>query len=173
MSNDTNTQAIANDHVVGINYILTDKDGKLLDQSDGEPLEYLHGHHNIIVGLEKALEGHKVGDKFKVTIPAKEAYGERDPERIFDVARADLGSAGEPKVGMMARLSTNQGMIVARIIEVSSEKVVFDANHPMAGVDLTFEVEVVSLRPGTKEEIAQGSLHSSCGGDCHSCGGCH
>ncbi|MGM9991330.1 MAG: peptidylprolyl isomerase [Candidatus Bruticola sp.] len=174
MSNsDMTVQSATNNCVVGINYILTDADGKILDQSEGQPLEYLHGHHNIIVGLEKAMEGHKVGDKFKVTIPAEEAYGQSDPDRIFEIDRSDLGSAGEPKVGMMARLSTDQGMIIARITEVSEEKVVFDANHPMAGIDLTFEVEVVSIRQATEEEIANGGLHNGCGGDCHSCGGCH
>ena len=168
-----NTQVVATDQVVGIKYVLTNPKGEVIDKTEDEPLEYLHGHSNLIIGLEKALEGHKVGDKFTVTVAAKDAYGEVDPERIFEVSREELGSAGEPKVGMMARLSTNDGMLLARIVEVTPEKVVFDANNRMAGVDLTFQVEITSLRPGTAEEIERGGLHSSCSGDCGSCGGCH
>lgn len=164
---------VAANQVVSMNYVLTNPQGEVLDQSEGSPLEYLQGHGNIISGLEKAMEGHKVGDKFTVTIPTKEAYGEVDPQRRFDVDKADLGSAGEPQVGMMARLSTDQGVFIARIAEVKEDKVTFDANHPLAGVDLTFQVEVVGLRPATEEEIKAGGLHSGCGGNCHSCSGCH
>ena len=165
--------AAAKDTVAAINYVLTNAEGTVLDQSEGEPLEYLQGHNNIITGLEEAMEGKKPGDKFKVTIPAAKAYGELDPARRFAVKREEMGIDTDPKVGMMARLSTDEGTMIARIVEVNSKEIVFDANHPLAGVDLTFDVEVVSVRKATEEEIAQGGLHSSCGGDCHSCGGCH
>lgn len=165
--------AVSKDCVVGINYVLTNPDGIILDQSDSEPLEYLQGHRNIIDGLEEAMEGRRVGDKFKVTVPAEKAYGKYNPEYRFSVSRKDMGLENEVSVGMLARLSTEDGTMIARIVEVNDDKIVFDSNHRLAGVDLTFEVEVVSLRPGTKEEIANGGLHSGCGGDCQSCGGCH
>lgn len=163
---------ISKDQVVAINYKLTDKQGQLIDASHGEPLEYLHGHQNLIPGLEKELEGHEVGDKLDVVIPAREAYGEIDPELVFAVDRAALGS-DEPKVGMMARLQCEDGPMIAHIIKVTDKEVYFDANHELAGQDLHFEVEVVSIRPGTSEEIALGHLPSKCGGNCGDCGGCH
>lgn len=163
---------ITKDMVVGINYVLTDKDGNELDRSHEKPLEYLHGHHNLIPGMEKALEGHKVGDKFEVTIPAKEAYGEVNPELIFPVERKLMGE-GEPQVGMMARLMTDEGPMIARIVAVSDTEVTFDANHELAGQELHFAIEVASERPGSEAEINAGSLHTSCGGDCSGCHGCH
>ncbi len=163
---------IAKDKVVAIHYTLTDKQDHIIDESNEEPLEYLHGHGNLIPGLEKELEGHKAGDKLDVVIPAKDAYGEINPELVFAVDRAMMTQA-EPKVGMMARLATDEGMMIARIVKVSDKEVTFDANHELAGVDLHFKVEVVSVRAGTEEEIAAGHLHSGCGGDCSGCGGCH
>lgn len=166
---------ITKDQVVAIHYTLTDIDGKLLDKSGEKPLEYLHGHQNLIPGMEKELEGHKDGDKLDVIIPAKEAYGEFDKEKVFKVDRAIMGP-GEPKVGMMARLMTDEGPMIARIAEVSDKEVTFDANHELAGQDLHFVIEVVSVRPGTAEEIAAGSLDMGCGGGCSGCSdcaGCH
>ncbi|MBQ7567287.1 peptidylprolyl isomerase [bacterium] len=163
---------ITKDKVVAIKYVLTDKGGVILDETEGEPLEYLHGHRNLIPGIEKALEGHKEGDKFDAVIPPKDAYGEYDEELIIKVDRSVMG-AGEPKVGMMARLLTDQGPMIARITEVNDKEVTFDANHEMAGKELHFAIEVVSVRPGTPEEIEAGSLHSGCGGSCGSCSGCH
>lgn len=173
MTENSAQAVVCKDCVVGINYVLTNPDGIILDQSDGEPLEYLQGRRNIIDGLEEAMEGRRVGDKFKVTVPAEKAYGKYNPEYRFSVSRKDMGLENEAAVGMLARLSTDEGTMIARIVEVNDDKIVFDSNHRLAGMDLTFEVEVVSLRPGTKEEIANGGLHSGCGGNCQSCGGCH
>lgn len=168
---------VKKDQLVSINYVLTDDKGQILDQSQDEPLDYIHGHGLIISGLEKALEGHKAGDKLEVNIPAKDAYGEYDAERCLAVDRDQIGD-GEPKVGMMARLSTDDGIIVARIIKVTDKEVVFDANHPLAGKALNFSVEIATVRPATEEELqmAHGCGHD-CGDDgcssCHSCSGCH
>ncbi|MBQ7501250.1 peptidylprolyl isomerase [bacterium] len=173
MTESTAAQAtVGKDCVVGIHYKLTNPEGIILDQSDGEPLEYLQGHHNLIIGLEEAMEGRKVGDKFKVTIPAEKAYGKYDPKSRFSVKREDMGLENQVAVGMPVRLTTDNGIIFAHIVEISADKIVFDSNHHLAGVDLTFDVEVVSLRPATKEEIANGGLHTGCGGNCHSCSGC-
>lgn len=172
-NNEAAQEIIAKDCVVGMNYHLTNKKGEVLDDSEGTPLEYLQGHQNIIDGLDKAMEGHKTGDKFTVTIPAKDAYGEVNPSLIIPVDREQIGTAaGEPQVGMGAKLSTDMGMIMARIIEVTDKEVIFDANHPLAGEDLTFDVEVVSIRKATEEEIKNGGLHSHCSGSCSSCHGC-
>lgn len=172
--NQTQDAVITKNTVVSIKYTLTNGQGEIIDKSDEEPLEYLQGHRNIIDGLEEALEGKKIGDKFKVTIPAEKAYGKVDPEKIFEIDKDDIGKdSDEMRVGMMASLGSEDGMILARIIDITDKQVIFDANHVLAGVDLTFEVEVTNVRPATDAEIANGGLHTGCGGNCHSCGGCH
>ena len=165
---------VSKNTVVSIKYTLTNGKGEILDKSTEEPLEYLQGHGNIIEGLEEALEGKKAGDKFKITIPAEKAYGKVDPEKIFEIDKDDIGKdSDEMRIGMMASLGTEDGMILAHIIDITEDKVIFDANHALAGVDLTFDVEVANIRPATDTEIANGGLHTGCSGNCHSCGGCH
>lgn len=150
---------IEKDQVVSMNYTLTDGKGNVLDESGGEPLHYLHGHGNIIPGLEKAMDGMNVGDKKRVEVPAKEAYGEHDPELRFAVDRSAFGG-NEPRPGMTIELRDNTGRrIMARILEVSEKEVQLDANHPLAGQDLTFDVEVTGVRPATAEEVSHGHVH--------------
>ena len=160
-----------NDCVVAMHYTLTDNDGKVIDESGDTPLEYLQGHNNIIAGLEKAMEGRKKGDKFKVSIPPEEAYGAYEKEMCFEMSRKELGNAGVPKVGMMAKLATDQGDVIASITKVTDEIVVFDANHPLAGKTLNFEVEVADVREATPEELKAGHI-GGCGCHCDECGGC-
>lgn len=168
---------VKSDHIVSIQYTLKNAKGDIIDKStENEPLEYLHGHHVIVPGLEKAMEGHKVGDTFSVVVSPAEGYGEYDSELLYSVSRKELGD-GVPRVGMYARLSTDTGMAIARITKVTDEEVVFDANHSLAGEELHFDIEVVGSRKATAEEIANGGVHShaSCGdGSCHGdCSGCH
>ena len=149
---------ISNDHVVGIDYRLTVADGTEVDSTgDRGPMEYLHGHQNIVPGLEKELEGRGLGDSLEVTVGPQEGYGEHDPERIVEVSREQLGF--EPEVGAVVAAKLPDGREQHLLIaEVDGEKVTLDGNHPLAGQTLRFEVTVVSIRAATEEEIANGSV---------------
>ena len=120
-------------------------------------MEYLHGHQNIIPGLEKELEGHDVGDDLDVTVGPEEGYGVHDPERVIQVNSDRLGF--EPELGAVvsARLpdGREQHLMIA---EIKGEKVTLDGNHPLAGQTLRFEVSVASIRRATEEEIANGRI---------------
>lgn len=146
---------IAKDAVVGIDYRLTVADGTEVDTTaERGPMEYLHGHQNIIPGLEKELEGHEVGDTLEVTVGPEEGYGEHDPERVVQVNREQLGF--EPEVGAVvsARLPDGQEQHLL-IAELEGETVTLDGNHPLAGQTLRFDVSIASIREATEEEIAK------------------
>ena len=149
---------IEKDAVVGINYRLTVADGSEVDSTaDREPMLYLHGHENIIPGLEKELEGHEVGDDLDVRIGPEQGYGVHDPERVVRIDREKLGF--EPEIGAVvsARLpdGREQHLMIA---EVEGDAVTLDGNHPLAGQNLRFEVSVASIREATEEEIANGQV---------------
>jgi FKBP-type peptidyl-prolyl cis-trans isomerase SlyD len=141
--------------VVSFNYHLTDDEGSTLDQSE-EPLEYLPGCDNIIPGLEKALEGTKPGDQRTVVVEPADAYGEYDPERVW-ILRKDAADEGmELSPGMMVMADTDEGSLPLTVREVTEDSVVVDANHPLAGQRLHFEVEIVTVRAATDQEMEQG-----------------
>lgn len=149
---------IEKDSVVGIDYRLTIADGTEVDTTaDRGPMQYLHGHNNIIPGLERELEGKTVGDALDLTIGPEGGYGEHDPERVVEIRREQLGF--EPEVGAVvsARLpdGREQHLMIA---EVENEVVTLDGNHPLAGKTLRFEVSVTSIREATDEEIANGQV---------------
>jgi FKBP-type peptidyl-prolyl cis-trans isomerase SlyD len=149
---------VQNDNVVGINYRLTVADGSEVDTTaERGPMEYLHGHRNIVPGLEKELEGHEVGDNLEVTISPNDGYGEHDPGRIVQVSRSQLGF--EPEVGAVVAAKLPDGREQHLLItEVEDESVTLDGNHPLAGQTLHFEVSIASIRKATDEEIANGSV---------------
>lgn len=151
---------IANDTVVRFNYTLTNSDGDVLDKSNGEPLAYLHGHHNIIPGLEAQMEGKGAGDKFTVTVAPEDAYGEYLAEAVQEVPRANFQGVENIEVGMQFQSQTDDGhVMLVTVKDVNDDVVVVDGNHPLAGVTLTFDVEVVDIREATAEEIAHGHAH--------------
>ncbi len=149
---------VAKNTVVGIHYRLTVSDGTEVDTTEGrEPLEYLHGHANIIPGLEKALEGARVGDELDMEFAPEEAYGERDPEREIEVTRRQLGF--EPEVGTVVQAQLPDGREQHLMIaKVDGDTVTLDGNHPLAGETLRFEVSVAALREATADEISQGHV---------------
>ena len=152
---------VANNRVVTIDYTLTDNDGTVLDSSDGgEPLAYLHGQGNIIVGLEEALEGLSAGDAVDVTVLPEKAYGERREDLIQVVPRERFVTDGEIEVGMTfhSHESENGGRVV-RVVEVSPERVTIDGNHPLAGVTLNFSVRIQDVREASAEELDHGHVH--------------
>ena len=149
---------VAADMVVSMNYVLTDTDGKVLDESKGEPLQYLQGHSNIIPGLEKELVGLAPGDKKKVVVQPNEGYGELNPELRFALPRDQFGGQ-DVEAGMMVTLQSPEGMLNARVMEVGEAEIGMDANHPLAGQVLTFEVEITDIRPASDEEKQHGHPH--------------
>jgi FKBP-type peptidyl-prolyl cis-trans isomerase SlyD len=144
-----------------MHYTLTSPDGEVIDSSQGkDPLAYLHGHGNIIPGLEKQLEGKVAGDKLTAEVPAAEAYGDHNPALIVDAARSQFPEDVQLEPGMRFQAQTPQGPRVAQVTKIDGDTVTVDTNHPLAGVDLKFAVEVVDVREASKEEVEHGHVHS-------------
>ncbi len=155
---------IAKDKVASIEYTLTDNAGEVLDSSVGsEPLAYLHGAGNIIPGLEKALEGRQAGDTFKVTIAPADGYGEKDDSLTQQVPRRMFGGVDEIEVGMQFHAQTDHGMQVITVAAVSGDMITVDANHPLAGQTLNFDVKVIEVREASSEELDHGHVHGAGG----------
>lgn len=155
---------IAPNKVVHIHYTLTSEDGEVLDRSPAdEPLAYIHGMGNIISGLEDALAGHSVGDHFQVSIPPEEAYGLRDDDLVQVVPRGAFEGIEEILPGMQFQAESPEGIRIVTVLDVQGDEVILDGNHPMAGMTLHFDVEVVGLRDATEEELDHGHVHGAGG----------
>ena len=155
---------IAADSVVLIHYTLKDDDGKVLDSSDGgEPLAYIQGHGNLVPGLEKALEGKQDGDAVAVTLSPDEGYGTRNEALVQRVPKRSLQGSGEIRKGMQFRAQTDEGLRVFIVTAVVGDMVSLDGNHPLADQTLHFDVEVVSVRAATAEELEHGHVHGAGG----------
>ena len=155
---------IARNSVVTMSYRLTDDTGALLDASEeGEPLAYIHGTESLIPGLEQALEGHRSGDALTVHLSPEQAYGERDEDLIHDVPRDQLPAEAEIEVGLQLHAESDDGVHILTVIGVNGDLVRLDANHPLAGKALHFDVQVVSVRAATAEELAHGHAHGAGG----------
>lgn len=148
------------DKIVTMHYTLTADDGNVLDSSSGgEPLSYLHGHGNIVAGLEKALEGAETGFKSRVTVAPEEGYGARREEMVIAAPRDQFDPAMDLKPGLQVVANGPQGQIIFTVREVGDEEVTLDGNHPLAGQRLHFEVEVTDVRAASDEELAHGHVH--------------
>jgi len=152
---------IDKDHVVLVHYTLTNDQGETLDSSSGgEPLAYLHGAQGIIPGLERELLGKVVGDKFVVVIQPVDAYGEINEVLVDEISREMFGDVDQIEVGMQFKAGDPNGNTrVVSVKAVGEETVTVDANHPLAGQVLHFDVSVEEIRPATQEEIEHGHLH--------------
>ena len=156
---------IKENSVVNIHYTLTNDAGEVLDSSSGkEPLMYMHGHNNLIPGLEDQLAGKKAGDKFNADVEAEDAYGLHHEEAIQQIPLSALANIPNLEVGMQLQASTDQGPVAVRVAEINDDHVVLDGNHPLAGQRLHFAVEVMSVRDATPSELEHGHAH---GGDGH------
>lgn len=166
MSDDT--LRVARDHVVRFHYELFDEAGVLLESSrEGEPVAVLHGQGDVIPGVERALEGRAAGERFQVTVSPEEGYGARREDWTQRVSKKHL--AGAPRrlrPGMQVAVDTDQGMRPVTVLKVGSSVVDVDLNHPMAGMQLRFEMEIVDLRAATPEELAHRHVHGA-GGHAH------
>lgn len=155
------SQAIGENAVVNIHYELTDDEGNVLDSSKGaEPLSYLHGAGNIIPGLEQALAGKTEEDSFKVRLEPAEGYGEVVPELIQTLPKTAFQGVDNVEVGMNFEAQAPNGEVQrVQVKDVADEEVTIDANHPLAGVPLNFDIDVVAVREATDEEITHGHAH--------------
>jgi FKBP-type peptidyl-prolyl cis-trans isomerase SlyD len=151
---------IAAQKVVSIHYRLTSEEGEELDSSaGGEPLVYLHGADNIVPGLERRLEGKGVGEKVRAVVPPGEGYGEHSGMSPQPVPRSAF-EGGEPQEGMPLLLEDDEGNeLQFWIAEVQDEVVLLSPDHPLAGVTLCFDIEVMDVRDATAEELAHGHVH--------------
>lgn len=146
--------------VVGLHYTLTDDDGKVLDSSqEGTPLTFIFGIGMLIPGLEKAIEGKVKGDELKVSIKPEDAYGQRDDGLTQKVPKDQFDEGEEIQIGMQFQVETQQGALVVTVTEVTDSEVTIDGNHPLAGMNLNFEVKVDDVREATKEELDHGHVH--------------
>lgn len=153
--------SIENDKVVSIHYTLKDTEGNVLESSvDKDPMSYLHGHGNIIPGLENALIGKESGDSLSVTVEPEQGYGTYDESLVQRVPVKRLGvESRKLKPGMMLQLKTRRGPQMARVKKVGRFVVDIDVNHPMAGKTLVFEVTIENVRDATDEERSHGHAH--------------
>ncbi len=160
---------ISQHKVVSIHYKVVDADSaEMIDTSEGgEPMTYLHGARNIIPGLEQALEGKSVGDEIEVTIAPADAYGEYSDDRIQKVPIEAFEQMEKVEPGMMVTAQSEHGQVNLMVVEVDEATVTVDANHPLAGKSLKFDVRVEQIRDASDEEIAHGHVH---GPDAHNHG---
>ena len=145
--------------VVTIEFVLKDEKGEIIDSSEKSgKLTYLHGFKNIIDGLEEALEGKKAGDSFTVSVPVEKGYGQRDENMIFTVPKNNFKNEENPVLekGMEFETNINDIPIMLTVLEVKGDKVKVDANHPLAGKPLYFEVKVADIRDSYNDELVQG-----------------
>ena len=150
--------------VVAIDYKLTNAKGELIDSSANHgPLLYIQGIGNLIPGLEKELEGKKAGDNLKVTIAAKDGYGERNDSLCQVVPRSQFESTEGLEVGMQFEVETEQGELIVSVTKIEGDNVTVDGNHPLAGVELHFDVTVKEVRDASAEELAHGHVHGEGG----------
>lgn len=157
---------ITKDTVAQFHYTLTNDSGELLDTSlEREPLLYLHGHGSLIIGLEDALENKQKGDKFSVEIPSENAYGDYHEQLVQVVPKSGFQSEGGEEVveGLQVQVETNNGLTIGLVTRVEGEDVTLDLNHPLAGMDLKFDVEIMDVREATQEEIDHGHAHGAGG----------
>ncbi|MDZ7782141.1 MAG: peptidylprolyl isomerase [Halioglobus sp.] len=155
------SSTIGNNQVVSMHYTLTDNAGNVLDSSDeGAPLAYLHGAGNIIPGLEQALAGKAEGEQVQAVIAPEEAYGEPQPDLVQVLPKEAFQGVEQVEPGMRFQAESADGSTrQLTVTGVEGDEVTVDANHPLAGVELHFDVQVVGVRDATEEELEHGHVH--------------
>lgn len=148
--------------VVEMHYTLKNDFGNVIDSSkEKEPMPFIQGFGNIILGLESALEGMKKGDSCEVSVKPEDAYGVHHPEAIQDIPMKDLQGIDSLMLGMELQSQDEQGNpFIVRVKTINKETVTVDANHPLAGETLHFSVSIESIREASKDELAHGHVHS-------------
>ena len=146
--------------IVSFHYTLKNAAGEEMESSrEKDPMSYLHGANNIITGLEKAMEGHAVSDEFSVKVEPEDAYGIRNEKDVQRVPLKRLKGIGKISAGQILSLQTKKGPVQVTVLKVGRFNVDVDGNHPLAGVQLTFDVEITDIRDATEEETKHGHAH--------------
>ena len=137
---------VKNGDTVSIHYIGTYADGTEFDRSrPGSPLRFKSGAGQVIPGFDKSVIGRECGDRFTVTIPAAEAYGEHQPQLLFPIPAERVPANIKPEIGLHLHVTTDQGELEVVVCEINEKNIILDANHPMAGKDLTFDIEILAI----------------------------
>ena len=146
--------------VLAFNYVLKGNDGNIIDASEsGQPLPYLEGAGQIIPKLEEEIKDLTEGQKKIVKIPAVDAYGEIRDNMFMDVPKEELAHLPQLEIGSHLRLELAEGAHIVRVTKITESHITLDGNHPLAGQDLEFDVEMVLVREATTEEILHGHPH--------------
>lgn len=157
---------IEKDKVVSFHYRLCEGDSELEHSREGDPMLFLFGHGGLIPGLEEAMAGREDGDSFSITVPPEKAYGHRSPDAVQRVPVKHFGKkGGKLRRGDVVALQTSQGPLDVTVLKVGKFMADVDANHPLAGRTLTFDIDIVGVRDATDEEIAHGHAHGPGGHD--------
>jgi len=151
-----------NQRVFTFNYELKDNQGQILDSSNDGPLSFLEGAKQILPMLEKQILDLQPGEKKNVKLTAAESYGIPDPQMMMDVPKKELAHL-DYQVGTFIQLDLGQQMKLVRVSKITDENVTLDGNHPLAGIDLEFQIEMINVRPASQEEISHGHAHGEGG----------
>ncbi len=144
-----------------LHYAVSDSEDTLIDSSyDHQPLAVIHGTGYLIPGLEEALTDHQAGDKFEVEVTAENAYGERHDGFVQTVPKSLFQGIEDLDVGSQLRATTDEGEQTVIVVDVQDEEITVDGNHPLAGIDLKFDVEIIEVRDATAEELEHGHVHA-------------
>lgn len=158
------TLKVEDNHVVHFHYEMLDEDGNVAESSgDGDPAAALIGHENLMPGLEKAMAGRTAGEQFEVTLAPEDAFGLRQEGRTQRVSKKYLSRPARLKAGMQTRVQTDNGPRAVTVLKVGGKFVDVDLNHPMAGKNVTFKVNVVEVREASAEEISHRHVHGAGG----------
>lgn len=151
---------ISSGKVVLFDYTLTDDDKVTIDSSEGrEPLGYIHGGGQIVAGLEKALTGKSAGDQLLVDVTPEEGYGLQDPNKIIVIPKSKIDGVPNLKVGMQLQGNGPSGPQIVTVTKIEGDEVTLDANHPLAGENLHFDITIREVRNATPEELSHGHVH--------------
>jgi len=159
---------IAKNNVVVMHYAVSDSEGTLIDSSyEDKPMAIIQGTGYLIPGLDDALIDHQAGDKFEVAVSCEDAYGERHDDYVQTVPREVLAGVEDLALGTQLRATTDDGEQTVIVIDVQDDVITVDGNHPLSGLDLSFDVEVIEVREATADELEHGHVHSEggCGHD--------
>lgn len=155
---------IEDKRVVTMHYKLTDDSGQLLDESQDNPLLYIHGTNSLIPGLEKQLEGKTIGDKITTSVPPEEGYGPVMPQLIQNLPKDTFQGVENIEVGMEFEASNeNDEKMIVRVEAIDGEEITINGNHPLAGKTLNFDVDIVDVREASEEELGHGHVHGEGG----------
>ncbi|GGE68076.1 peptidyl-prolyl cis-trans isomerase [Streptosporangium jomthongense] len=143
--------------VFTVHYVLKNKIGELVDTSEGsEPLHFLYGSPDIIKGIQEAVKDRNAGDCLEVTVPPSMAYGEHREDLVRKIPRSMFEGVENLKVGMKFQTNTGENAQIVQVVGIDGNLIRVDANHPLAGFTLYFDLEIIDRREATDEEIAQG-----------------